>query len=182
MTTSAPEVSSKLLAENHGRFLDFLRRRVESEAVAEDILQDAYTKSLQRLDQVENDESVVAWFYQLLRNAIVDHYRRQGVERKVREVLARETEPSFEPELRQNICTCVSAVLPTLKPEYAAIVDAVELAGRPIAEVAAEAGVTANNATVRLHRARAALRRRLVEVCGACSTHGCIDCTCRKSS
>ena len=81
MTTPGSEVPSKLLAENHGRFLDFLRRRVESEAVAEDILQDAYAKSLPRLDQVQNEESVVAWFYQLLRNAIVDHYRKAGVER-----------------------------------------------------------------------------------------------------
>lgn len=181
MTAPATHVPTDVLAENHGRFLAFLRRRVDSDAVAEDILQDAYAKSLQRIDQVENDESVVAWFYQLLRNAITDHYRKAGVERKAQEVLERETESGFEPELRQNICTCVGAVLPTLKPEYAAIVDAVELGERPIAEVAAEAGVTTNNATVRLHRARAALRRRLVEVCGACSTHGCLDCTCRKS-
>jgi RNA polymerase sigma-70 factor (ECF subfamily) len=181
MTASLSRTPNDVLAEHHGRFLAFLRRRVESDAVAEDILQDAYTKSVQRIDQVENDESVIAWFYQLLRNAIADHYRRAGVERKAQEVLEREAEPSFEPELRQNICTCVSAVLSTLKPEYAAIVGAVELGERPIAEVAAEAGVTTNNATVRLHRARAALRRRLVEVCGACSTHGCLDCTCRKA-
>jgi RNA polymerase sigma-70 factor (ECF subfamily) len=180
MAALPTHVPADVLAENHGRFLAFLRRRVENEAVAEDILQDAYAKSLQRIDQVENDGSVVAWFYQLLRNAIADHYRKAGVERKAQEVLEREAEPTFEPELRQNICTCVSAVLPTLKPEYAAMVNAVELGERPIAEVAAEAGVTTNNATVRLHRARAALRRRLVEVCGACSTHGCLDCTCRK--
>jgi RNA polymerase sigma-70 factor (ECF subfamily) len=181
MTAAATTTWNRLLAENHQRFLNFLRHRVQSEAVAEDILQDAYAKSLQRIDQVEKDESVVAWFYQLLRNAISDHYRKAGVERKAHEVLEREAEPSFEPELRQNICTCVNAVLPTLKSEYAAIVDAVELSERPIAEVAAEAGVTPNNATVRLHRARAALRRRLVEVCGACSTDGCLDCTCRQA-
>ena len=117
MTAPVTHLPSDVLAENHGRFLAFLRRRVESDAVAEDILQDAYAKSLQRLDQVENDESVVAWFYQLLPNAIADHYRKAGVERKAKEVLGREAEPSFELELRTNICTCVSAVLPTLKPE-----------------------------------------------------------------
>ena len=81
--------------------------------------------------------------------------------------------------MRDNICTCVSAVLHDLKPEYADIVTAVELGERPISEVALEKGLTANNASVRLHRARSALRRRLVEVCGACSEHGCLDCTCR---
>lgn len=182
MAAVPTHVPAEVLAENHRRFLAFLRRRVDNDAVAEDILQEAYAKSLQRMDQVKDDDSVVAWFYQLLRNAITDHHRRAGVERKAQEVLGREAEPTFEPELRENICSCVSAVLPTLKPEYAAMVNAVELGERPIAEVAAEVGVTTNNATVRLHRARAALRRRLVEICGACSIHGCLDCTCRKAT
>ena len=170
----------RLLAENHRRFLDFLRPRVESAAVAEDILQEAYAKSLSKVDQVREDESVVAWFYQLLRNAVIDHHRRAGTEQNARERLAMAVDPSFEPEFRQNLCTCMSAVLPDLKPEYAEIVKAVELDERPIADVAQAGGMTTNNATVRLHRARAALRRRLVEVCGACSEHGCLDCTCRQ--
>ena len=179
MDAPASESANRILAEHHGRFLAFLRHRVESDAVAEDILQDAYAKSLEKVDEVRDEDSVVAWFYRILRNAVVDHYRRAGVERKAHAELERDAEPSFEPELRQNVCTCVSAMIPTLKPEYADIVGEVELGERPIVEVAAEKGLTANNATVRLHRARAALRRRLVEVCGACSTHGCLDCTCR---
>lgn len=179
MRAHPAEIAGHLLTENHSRFPAFLQHRVESDAVAEDILQDAYAKSLEKLDQVRDDESVVAWFYSLLRNAVIDHYRKAGTEKKAKTALEREGEPRFEPELRQNICTCVSAVLPTLKPEYAEIVGEVELGEKPIAEVAAERGLTTNNATVRLHRARAALRRRLVEVCGTCSTHGCLDCTCR---
>ena len=168
-----------LLAEHHGRFLVFLRGRVKSDAMAEDILQDAYAKSLEKIDDVRDGESVVSWFYSILRNAVTDHYRKAGVERKVHAELGQEGEPSFEPELRENICKCMSDVIPTLKPEYAEIVGEVELGDRSIAEVASEKGLTANNATVRLHRARVALRRRLVEICGTCSTHGCLDCTCR---
>ena len=178
---SAPTARDQLLAQHHRRFLEFLRPRVESEAVAEDILQETYAKSIDKADQIRDEESVVAWFYQVLRNAVVDHYRRLGAERNAREHLESDTEAAFEPELRDNVCTCVTAVLPDLKPEYADIVAAVELRERPISEVALERGLTTNNATVRLHRARAALRRRLVEVCGACSEHGCVDCTCRSS-
>jgi len=178
--TMSTQARDRLLAENHRRFLAFLRPRVESAAVAEDILQEAYAKSLSKVDQVRDDESVVAWFYRLLRNAVIDHHRRAGTEQEARARLAREADPSFETELRQNLCACMSAVLPNLKPEYAEIVKAVELDERPIADVAQAGGLTTNNATVRLHRARAALRRRLVEVCGACSEHGCLDCTCRQ--
>ena len=179
MSTSSATTLSDTLAEHHRRFLAFLVHRVGSEALAEDILQEAYAKSLEKADDIRDEESVVAWFYSLLRNAVVDHYRRAGTEKKVREGLERSAEASYEPELRDNVCQCVSAILHSLKPEYAEIVGDIELRDRSIAEVAEEKGLTANNATVRLHRARSALRRRLVEVCGACSTHGCVDCTCR---
>jgi RNA polymerase sigma factor (sigma-70 family) len=179
MDGSASDSANRFLAEHHGRFLAFLRTRVASDAMAEDILQDAYAKSLEKIDDVRDEESVVAWFYSILKNAVTDHYRKAGVERRVHAELGQEGEPSFEPELRANICSCMSAVIPTLKPEYAEIVGEVELRERSIAEVASDRGLTANNATVRLHRARAALRRRLVEICGSCSTHGCLDCTCR---
>ncbi len=176
---TAPQTRDQVLAENHRKFLEFLRPRVESDAVAEDILQDAYAKCIDKVDDIRNEDSVLAWFYRVLRNAVVDHYRLAGAERNVRTALENEPEESFEPELRANVCTCVSAVLPGLKPEYADIVKAVELGERSIADVARESGLTTNNATVRLHRARAALRRRLVEVCGSCTEHGCLDCTCR---
>lgn len=182
MDASLPGSPNRILAEHHGRFFDFLRRRVASDAVAEDILQDAYAKSLEKVDESRSDESIVAWFYRILKNAIVDHYRTTGIEQRAHARLERESEAAFEPELRDNICTCVSAVLPTLNPAYAEIVGEVELGERSIADVASKKGLTVNNATVRLHRARAALRRRLVEVCGACSTHGCLDCTCRKGA
>lgn len=182
MDTPSIGSPNQILAEHHGRFLDFLRRRVASDALAEDILQDAYAKSLEKVDETRGEDSVVAWFYRILKNAVVDHYRKAGIEQRAHTRLERESDEAFEPELRDNICTCVSAVLPTLNPAYAEIVGEVELGERSIAEVASEKGLTANNATVRLHRARAALRRRLVEVCGACSTHGCIDCTCRKGA
>ena len=175
MSTTSAATLSDTLAEHHRRFLAFLVHRVGSEAVAEDILQEAYAKSLEKADGIRDEESVVAWFYSLLRNAVVDYYRRAGTEKKAQAQLERSAETSYEPELRDNVCRCVSAILPSLKPEYAEIVGEVELRDRSIAEVEQEKGLTA----VRLHRARSALRRRLVEVCGACSTHGCVDCTCR---
>ena len=66
-----------------------------------------------------------------------------------------------------------------MKPEYAQVVRAVDLEERPLSEVAASGGITVNNATVRLHRARQALKRQLVRACGACAAHGCLECSCR---
>jgi RNA polymerase sigma-70 factor (ECF subfamily) len=48
-----------------------------------------------------------------------------------------------------------------------------------VRDYAAEEQMTANAAAVRLFRAREALRRRVVQSCGTCANHGCLDCRCK---
>jgi RNA polymerase sigma-70 factor (ECF subfamily) len=80
--------------------------------------------------------------------------------------------------MKGAICECMNTLLPTLKPEYAEILQRVDLQDSALTEVASELGISQNNATVRLHRARQALKRQLEQSCGTCATHGCLDCTC----
>jgi RNA polymerase sigma-70 factor (ECF subfamily) len=114
----------------------------------------------------------------LLRNALVDHYRRTSAEARALNAKADQDPASVDPELREEVCHCMHDLIPTLKPEYAEVVKRVDLDERSVSEVAAELGVTANNATVRLHRARQALKKQLEQSCGTCATHGCLDCSC----
>ncbi len=180
---ASPELSAsalQTLLDNRSRFSAFLARRVRSAEVAEEILQDAMAKAVERGGQVRDEENVVAWFFQLLRNAIIDlHRRRDAAERGLMQ-FARELDTTAgSDELKREVCQCVSGVLGTLKPEYQASIRAIDLDGRELRAFAAEAGVTPNNAAVRLHRARGALAHRLKATCGACAEHGCLDCTCR---
>jgi RNA polymerase sigma-70 factor (ECF subfamily) len=170
-----------LLVQSHARFLAFLERRVDSRDVAEELLQEAFARAIARGDTLRDGESAVAWFYRLLRNALADHFRRRAALRRALDAAAREpSEPAAGPdaELMQAVCGCVHTLIPTLKREYADIVRAVDLEERSLADYAAEAGITSNNAGVRLHRAREALFRQVVLSCGTCSTHGCLDCRC----
>jgi len=166
--------------ENHRRFLAFLERRVESRAAAEEILQEAFARGLEQAGEIRDEERAVAWFYRLLRNAVVDHYRRRGAEARCLEALARELADASEPppEIEAALCRCLEALLPALRPEYAEILRHVDLEGSRPAEFAREAGLTANNAMVRLHRARQALRADLQRSCRTCADHGCLDCSC----
>jgi len=61
---------------HHTKFLSFLASRVEDKTAAEDILQSAYIKAIEHGSEIREDESTVAWFYRILRNAITDHYRK----------------------------------------------------------------------------------------------------------
>ena len=174
-----PEVVATLV-ENHRRFLAFLERRVGSREVAEDILQDAFVRGLARVGQLRDQEAVVPWFYRALRNALVDHWRKSNSERRIFDDAAAgaDAEPSVDPELMRTVCECATALLDTLKPEYAEALRRVELEGISVKDFARETDVTPNNASVRLFRAREALRRQVERSCGTCAEHGCLDCTC----
>jgi len=177
-----PEVLRALVA-GHREFLAFLERRGARREDAEEILQEAFVRGIDRLGSLRDGESSVAWFYLLLRNALVDHWRRRAAEGRALERVARDAggEPSEaapDEELMAAVCGCVGALVDTLKPDYAAALRRVDLEGASVQGWAAEAGITANNASVRLHRAREALRRQLERSCGTCATHGCLDCTC----
>lgn len=181
--TGPSERLERLLVTENGRFLAFLERRLGSRTEAEEVLQTVYARALERGAPDDGDDrGVVAWFYRSLRNALVDRARRNDVERRARERLAKELEEPSAPELRETVCACMHDLLPAMKPEYADVVRAVELEERTLAEVASARGITVNNATVRLHRARQALKDQLLRACGACAAHGCLDCHCRKAA
>jgi RNA polymerase sigma-70 factor (ECF subfamily) len=173
----SPAATRVLLAER-SRFVDFLHHRVGSRELAEEILHDAYAKAIERGGQLRDEESAVAWFFRVLRNAVVERARRESARARALEKLASEMESTPSEPATNAVCGCVNGVLATLKPEYQASVRAMDLDGRELRAFASEAGVTPNNASVRLHRAREALRRRLLSTCGACAEHGCVDCTC----
>ena len=180
--TESPDVL-KALVDNHQRFLAFLRKRVDSVEVAEDILQEGFARALANAGQVRESRSIIAWFYRLLRNAVTDHYRRQGAEsRAMEQVAAREEhrEESDDREMFETVCGCVLGLLDTLKPAYAGALKSVELEERSLGEYAAEAGISPGNAAVRLHRAREALRKQVIRCCGTCIQHGCEECSCKE--
>jgi RNA polymerase sigma factor (sigma-70 family) len=179
---SATPEGLRVLLENHSRFLAFLERRVGSRDEAQDILQEAFVRSLERAPLMEDTTSAITWFYRVLRNALTDYYRRQDSRGRAIDRLAAETDSTTEPdkELEAVVCACVMGLLETLKPEYETALRRVELEGASVRSYAEEAGITPGNAGVRLHRAREALRKQLARCCGACLEHGCFDCACRR--
>jgi RNA polymerase sigma factor (sigma-70 family) len=178
-----PPAAVAVLVSNHRNFLRFIEQRVGSRAEAEDILQEAFVKGVERLGGLRDGESASAWFYRVLRNAVIDHYRRRGSANRALDAFAQELEQQVEPvlEIEQAVCACVRTLSQTLKPEYAQALQRIEVDGLSVNGYAAELGIQAGNAAVRVHRAREALRRRVMASCGSCAEHGCLNCTCQKS-
>jgi RNA polymerase sigma factor (sigma-70 family) len=177
------DATLQTLLDRRAGFLAFVQRRVADHALAEDILQTAFVRALERSGSLREEDSAVAWFYSVLRNAVTDFYRRRATENRLMEPwidgLDAGESAALDASTRKFICGCIAYVLPTLKPAYAEILREVDLEEESLSAFAKKHELTAGNAAVRAHRARTALRRELARVCGACSIHACLDCCCK---
>jgi RNA polymerase sigma-70 factor (ECF subfamily) len=173
----------RLMAEQSA-FRAFLRTRLSDADAAEDLLQLSMIKAVERGHELKKNESAVAWFYRILRNALIDHYRAHAADRRKVEGLHRTMVVSGEdvvPALdisRPTVCACLGVLVKDLRPAYAELIRRIDLEGESPAAVAKDLRVTPNNLTVRLHRARQALKAGLEQSCGICTKHGCLNCTC----
>ncbi len=171
----------RLLAQRE-RFVSFVAKRVGSRSLAEDIVQAAFVRSFERGEGLKDQESVVAWFYRILRNAVVDHFRSSATQSIAMEAFAAEVQraPNASPELKREICGCIGGLLDELKPEYKQAIQMTEINEQPLADLASQAGISVSNAAVRVHRARQSLLKQVKQTCGACAEHQCVDCNCRR--
>jgi RNA polymerase sigma factor (sigma-70 family) len=170
----------RALAEAHGDIRHFLRRSLRDDEEADDVMQDFYARVLSRSTQLRTEESARVWLRRVLRSVLNDHFRRRAARRRAEADLARKeaATPPAEAELDTVACMCLYKVLPALKPEYAEVLRRVDLAEEARETAAAALGITIGNLTVRLHRARQALRRVLELTCETCPIHGYLDCGC----
>ncbi len=179
------EITQRLMA-HRSDFRAFLRRRLPDDAVADDVLQHSVVRAVERYRDLRSGDNAVRWFYRILRHAVADHYRAQTADdRKVKGfrqglVAAGEDKAPALDEVRPTVCACLAPLLRALRPSYAEVLQRIDLQGEAVPAVAQEWGLTPNNLTVRLHRARQALKARLEEACGVCTKHGCLNCTCEE--
>lgn len=156
-----------------------LRRHVASRVPpgdVEDVLQIAALRAIERAGDLKDAARVKPWLYRIHSNSVIDLGRKKAAQRRLLEALARE--PAPETAAAEPACGCSVTLARRLNANYAAILDLVDIAGVPLSQAARMLSISANNATVRLHRARAALKKRLLEHCGVTSPRACDDCRC----
>lgn len=182
--SSVGQRAARLLADRT-EWLGFLERRLGNRQDAEDVLQSSLLKALGKVALVRTDESVVAWFYRVLRRAVIDHHRARAADQRRSRALAADMKAAGEdmalPQSGDSLalCACLLPRIKSLPVSYAEMLWAIDIERRPMAEVAKERRRTVATLHVTLHRARKALRLELQQFCGACADSKCLDCNCQ---
>lgn len=170
-------VEKSLIANLHA-FTGFVRNRIGDAHLAEDIVQECLVKALASANQPSGEENTIAWFYRILRNAIIDLYRRDAARKNAMEKFEQEWPEMPDADGDKALCQCFKRLLPAIPENYRVLLQRIDLDGEDDGTVATDLRLTHNNLTVRLHRARKHLRDELSRTCRICAKHGCLDCTC----
>lgn len=170
-----PNATLSRLHEQRRSFRQFVARRITA-AEVDDVLAEAFARAVRSIDQLEDPSRATAWFYRIVRNVLFDRADARRREAEALSALAREIDSL--PLEEAAVCASSLGLLGEVRPEYAEILQRVDIDEQELAEAAQALGITRNNAAVRLHRARAALREKLILACNTDSLRKCIDCVC----
>lgn len=169
---SDSEVSLEL-ARLRPEMLRWLVSQQVSPELAEEVVQQALVKALSQLQHLRSPQSLKPWFRVIVRRGLLDERKRQARQLSLDPEL-----PPASSDNPENGCKCVLRLLAELKPEYAALLKWVDLQDHSLKQVAASLGISPNLASVRLYRARKALRNSLHNTCGTDSLAACQECSC----
>jgi RNA polymerase sigma factor (sigma-70 family) len=164
---------SEVIQQERRRLLHFIRKRVDDEGDAEDILQDVFYELTEAYRLMKPIEQVGAWLYRVARNRIIDRFRKR---RPAAEVPLNANEegalrfedllpsPDAGPEAlyaRSVLLDELDTALEELPEEQRDVFIAHEMDGRSFKQLAEETGLSVNTLLSRKHYAILHLRRRL---------------------
>lgn len=159
----ADEPIAALYPQLRSGLLAFLRKLTGDRDVAEDLLHDVMLKALAAGNAEQAVRNPVGWLYAVARNAAMDHHRRSRPSEELSDDIA--AEPSDDDEAIAELAACLRPAAQALPETYRTTVIAAELEGRPLAEIAAELGLSLSAVKKRASRGRRLLRDQMVECC-----------------
>lgn len=169
--------------EFHERIRHYLGRLV-GEAEAEDVTQEVFVRVNKSLKTFKGESKLSTWVYQIATNAGLDRLRSAWYRQRNREVSV-SVEPG-EPEIEledQDPCTagkkpsipeqiikfemneCVREFVDRLPPDYRTVILLSEMKDLKNQEVADILGISLHAVKIRLHRARARLKKEFEAGC-----------------
>lgn len=174
MTARLSEKEALSLLQQEEAALKRLLGRMVRQPDVDDLFQEVSVKALGGRDAFRGESGAVAWLHRIAKNAALDHLKSRR-HRQARRTDALEEVEEVEPLSEQAVGAkrlvagemngCIRDYVSKLPAPQREILELKDLKGMTSAGVAKHLGISLDAAKIRLHRARAALRRELEKGC-----------------
>lgn len=142
----------------------FVLRRTNRHPDAEDIVQTVFMKAYRHLPELQDPSRLRAWLYQIARNAVADHFRKE----KRLDELPEQIPSVMEEEADDNLQEAISGmkgVMPYLPDKYREAVELSDLKGMSQKELSERLGISYSGAKSRVQRGREMVRDLMNSCC-----------------
>ncbi|GIX05760.1 MAG: hypothetical protein KatS3mg115_0163 [Candidatus Poribacteria bacterium] len=164
----SPQVAAfrELVVKHRERVYRVARQMVGSHEDADDVVQEVFCRTFERLEQFRGDAALTTWLYRATVNAALNHLRarnrrlqflRRWVHRANRPALPSPHSKVEWDEMREQVREAIEALSPRLR----AVVVLADLEGLSAPEVARILQIPEGTVRSRLYAARRQLRERL---------------------
>ncbi|MCG6533162.1 MAG: sigma-70 family RNA polymerase sigma factor [Syntrophales bacterium LBB04] len=162
------------------RILRYMTRLV-GENEAEDLTQEVLVKIGQSLNSFRGESQLSTWIYQIATNIALDRLRRAKIQRRVdtglplevcedrqedQDIWTSQEKVSLDQQIiRWEMNGCIREIIDTLPGDYRSVIVLSELEGLTDRKISEVLGITPETVKIRLHRARARLKKELSAAC-----------------
>ena len=142
----------------------FIRRRVNDDHVADDLLQDVFVRIHNKLDSVTDEDRLVAWLYRIARNVVTDHYRRHSDATLDQDEIQTD-QNTGDVNINEQVGQWLGNLVTHLPDDYREAVRLSELEGVRQTEIAERIGLSVSGTKSRVQRGRKMLKDMLLQCC-----------------
>ena len=171
------EAFEALYEEYYDRLYFFVLKNVDSKEAAEDIAQETFLKSIEKIDTLENPENYVTWLHSIAYNKCTDMFRSRkcdvyfDTDEELEAAMDDHSlnEPVMVPEdyaVDKDRARQLKAMIDSLKPDMKSALILYYYNDMSLADVAKTMGLTENTVKQKLFRARKKLKSKIEELGG----------------
>ena len=169
---------SQIYEEFKPKILHYLSR-LTGQQEAEDIAQEVFEKASRSLKSFKGESKLSTWLYRIATNTAIDRMRSplfrrssehtsldEDTRAEDRNVWTGHTKTNIDQKvIRKEMSECVREFVDKLSPDYKTVILLSELEGFKNREIADILQVSLDTVKIRLHRARAMLKKELNDGC-----------------
>jgi RNA polymerase sigma-70 factor (ECF subfamily) len=140
----------------------FIRKSVQNEQDAEDIVNDVFEKLVKQYKNNAIPSNISAWLYRVSKNSMIDYYRKRKSTEELPYNLATEIE---ETSVIQEVSQCLIPMIKQLPENHQEAVFLSEIDEKTHKVVASELGISLSAAKSRVLRGKKQLYQLLIDCC-----------------
>lgn len=142
----------------------FIFSKVKNDHDTDDILQNAFLKIHDNINQLKDSSKVKSWIYQVTRNLVNDYFREKG-KIPLKAELSGNSAAFYSGRFMDKAISDMIEMMDELSPEYCEALCMTEIEGISQKDYAERTGLSYSGAKSRIQRAREALKNMLLQCC-----------------